>query len=171
MTTSARILVVDDEPDILWGLRYALGDEGYTVDTAPSGEEAWEIVAKQRPDLALLDVAMPGMDGFELCRRLRRDVRFASVPVIFLTATRDMTNCIKGLDEGGDDYLNKPFDLGELKARIRAVLRRSGHKSAAEPDASPVLEASLVHIDPRTKSLEVRGAPVAVTPAELALVV
>ena len=166
----ARILVVDDEPDILWGLRYALGDEGYEVDTACSGEEAWTLAGQKRPDLILLDVAMPGIDGFELCRRLRRDIRFASVSVIFLTALQQMDDRIKGLNEGADDYVSKPFDLGELKARVQAVLRRSRDRTADVGDATSSLESEPLRVDLRAKSLKVRGELVPVTPAELALV-
>jgi len=90
-----RILVVDDESDLLWALRYALGDESYEVETVSSATEALAFVEDWRPDLILADVVMPGIDGFELCRRLRRDIRFASIPVIFLTALLDTADRIK----------------------------------------------------------------------------
>ena len=113
--------MVDDEPDLLWALRFALGDEGYEVDSASSGAAALTLIEERRPHLILVDVVMPGIDGFELCRRLRRDERFASIPIIFLTALLDTADRIKGLNEGADDYVSKPFDLDELKARIRAI--------------------------------------------------
>ena len=165
-----RILAVDDEPDMLWGLRYALGDEGYEVDTAGNAAEALTLAAAQRPDLIVLDVVMPGVDGFELCGRLRRDHRFASVPVIFLTALLETADCIKGLNEGADDYLSKPFDLGELKARIQAVLRRAGERRAEVPEISTILEVDGLRLDLKGKSVDVRGVLVSVTPAEFALV-
>ena len=165
-----RILVVDDEPDLLWALRYALGDEGDEVDTAQSAAEALTLLEERRPDLIVLDVVMPGIDGFELHRRLRRDPRFASIPVIFLTAVLGTADRIKGLNEGADDYVSKPFDLGELKARIRAVLRRSEERRPEGPDVSPILELDLLRLDLKAKSLDVRGAPVSVTPAEFALI-
>lgn len=165
-----RVLVVDDEPDLLWALRYALGDEGDQVDTAQSAAEALMLVEEHRPDLIVLDVVMPGVDGFELCRRLRRDPRFASIPIIFLTALLDTADRIKGLDEGADDYMSKPFDPGELKARIRAVLRRSEERPPDGSDVSSTVELDLLRLDLKAKSLDVRGAPVSVTPAEFALI-
>jgi len=165
-----RILAVDDESDLLWALRYALGDEGYEVETVSSATEALAFVEDWRPDLILADVVMPGIDGFELCRRLRRDIRFASIPVIFLTALLDTADRIKGLDEGADDYVSKPFDLGELKARVRAVLRRASERHAEVSEVATTLELELLRLDLKAKSLDVRGAPVAVTPAEFALV-
>ena len=167
---SPRILVVDDEPDLLWALRYALGDEGDVVDTAQDAAETLAQVERHRPDLIVLDVVMPGIDGFELCRQLRRDPRFASIPIIFLTALLDTADRIKGLDEGADDYVSKPFDLGELKARIRAVLRRTEERRSDESDPAPAPDLDLLHLDLRAKRLDVRGMPVAVTPAEFALI-
>jgi len=165
-----RILVVDDEPDLLWALRYALGDEGDEVDTAQSAAEALIIIEERRPDLIVMDVVMPGIDGFELCRRLRRDPRFASIPIIFLTALLDTADCIKGLDEGADDYVSKPFELAELKARIRAVLRRSEERAPDGSDPAATLELDLLRLDLKAKRLDVRGTPVPVTPAEFALI-
>jgi DNA-binding response OmpR family regulator len=165
-----RILVVDDEPDLLWALRYALGDQGYDVDTASNAAEASALVEERRPDLILMDIVMPGIDGFELCRQLRRDPRFATIPVIFLTALLDTADRVKGLDEGADDFVSKPFELGELKARIRAVLRRAGERRPVEPDISPILEVDRLRLDLRAKSVDVRGTHVSVTPAEFALI-
>ena len=165
-----RILVVDDEPDLLWALRFALGDEGYEVDSASSGAAALTLIEERRPHLILVDVVMPGIDGFELCRRLRRDERFASIPIIFLTALLDTADRIKGLNEGADDYVSKPFDLDELKARIRAVLRRSEDRRPDVSDVSPILELNLLRLDLKAKSLDVRGQPVLLTPAEFSLI-
>ena len=121
----AHILVVDDEVDLAWALRQSLSDEGYEVSIAQDGQQAIAAVARQCPDLIILDINMPRMDGLEVCRRLRRDPSCAAVPVLFLTVRSGIQDRIKGLDEGGDDYLSKPFDLGELKARVRALLRRA----------------------------------------------
>ena len=165
----ARVLVVDDEPDLLWALRHTLTGDGYELDTASDAAAALTLVEEGRPDLILLDVVMPGVDGFELCRRLRRDPRFASVPIIFLTALLDTADRIKGLDEGADDYVSKPFDLGELKARIHAVLRRAGERRPNESAASSTLPLEQLRLDLKAKSLDVRGEPVSVTPAEFTL--
>ena len=165
-----RILAVDDEPDMLWGLRYALGDEGYDVDCAHNAVEALAFADEKRPDLILLDIVMPGIDGLDLCRQLRRDHRFASVPIIFLTSLIDTIDRVKGLDEGADDYVSKPFDLDELKARIRAVLRRAGERRPEEGEVSPILEVDILRLDLRTKSVNVRGDPVLATSAEFALI-
>jgi DNA-binding response OmpR family regulator len=165
-----KILAVDDEPDLLWALRYALGDEGCEVNTVSNAAEALTLVEEWRPDLILLDVVMPGLNGLELCRLLRRDPRFASIPIIFLTALLNTADCVAGLDEGADDYISKPFDLGELKARVRAVLRRSENNHRDARDVATTLELDLLRLDLKAKSLDVRGAPVSVTPAEFALI-
>ncbi|MCZ7664871.1 MAG: response regulator transcription factor [Thermoleophilia bacterium] len=164
-----RVLVVDDEPDLVWGVRHALLDEGYEVHAAHDGVAALESARQQRPDLVVLDVMMPKLDGIGLCRELRRDPSLASVPVLFLTVRHTVEDKIKGLDEGGDDYLCKPFELGELKARARALLRRVGGANLSTPDGSRVLSAGLLRLDLRARTLEVDGQPVPITPAELKL--
>ena len=120
----ARLLVVDDEPSIVELLSETLRFAGFEVTTATDGEQAIVLAQERRPDLMVLDVMMPGLDGFEVVRRLRADsLRF---PVLFLTARDSADDAITGLTIGADDYVTKPFSLGELVARIRAVLRRSG---------------------------------------------
>jgi len=111
-----------------------------------------------------------GIEGFELCRGLRRDPRFASVPIILMSALQEAGDRIKGLDEGADDYVSKPFDLAELKARIRAVLRRTGERRPDGTDVSPTLGPDTLRLDLKAKSLDVRGAGVSVTRAEFALI-
>jgi two-component system alkaline phosphatase synthesis response regulator PhoP len=128
-----QILVVDDEQDLVWSLRHSLTNEGYEVFTAYSGEQALDIIGKHRPDIVILDVVMPGLSGWEVCRQLRQDPTLASVPVLFLTVRRDVPDRIKGLEEGADDYLVKPFDLGELKARVKALLRRAQSSPTRRP--------------------------------------
>jgi len=120
----ARILLVDDEQDLVWALRYSLSDEGYEVLTAGDGLEGIALAQRCRPDLIILDIVMPRLDGIQVCRKLRRDPELAAVPILFLTVRSTAVDRVRGLDEGADDYLTKPFDLGELKARIRAQLRR-----------------------------------------------
>ncbi|MBE6976716.1 MAG: response regulator transcription factor [Ruminococcaceae bacterium] len=124
-----KILVVDDEALLVKGIRFNLQNEGYEVITGSNGLEAVQAAQSQMPDLIVLDVMMPEMDGLTACARIRE---FSNVPIILLTAkTSDMDKLI-GFDHGADDYLTKPFNILELKARIRALLRRSGADSKAE---------------------------------------
>jgi len=120
---SATILIVEDEFAVARGIQYALQQEGYTVTLARSGEEGLEFASTQAPDLILLDVRLPGMDGFEVLRRLR--AVGSKAPVLFLTARDDEFDKVVGLELGADDYVTKPFALRELMSRIRALLRRA----------------------------------------------
>ena len=153
----ARILVVDDEQDLVWGLRHSLQDEGYEVDTAYDGLEGLEVARRHRPDLVILDIAMPRLDGLEVCRRLRRDPALAAVPILFLTVRGGTEDRVKGLDEGSDDYLLKPFALAELKARVRALLRRSrGPAPASETtEGSETLVVGALALDLRSRQVRV----------------
>jgi two-component system response regulator MprA len=117
----SRVLVVDDDPEILSFLRRGLAFEGYVVDTASDGAEAIAKVREKEPDLIILDIMMPGIDGLEVSRRLRRGT---DVPILMLTAKGSTSDKVSGLDAGADDYLVKPFEFDELLARIRALLRR-----------------------------------------------
>jgi two-component system, OmpR family, response regulator MprA len=119
---AVRVLIIDDDRALRDALRRALTLSGYEIDTAASGEDGLARIAEQRPDAVLLDVGMPGVDGLETCRRLR--AAGDRVPVLMLTARDAVEDRIDGLDAGADDYLVKPFDVGELKARLRALLRR-----------------------------------------------
>lgn len=122
MTGSKVILLVDDEPRYLRLLEVNLLPEGYAIRTASNGQEAVEAVAASAPDLILLDIMMPVMDGFTACERIRE---FSTVPIVFLTAKGEERDRVRGLDVGGDDYIVKPFSAQELLARVRAVLRRA----------------------------------------------
>jgi two-component system response regulator MprA len=119
---SARILVIEDDEAILRFLRRGLAYEGYTVETAVEGQSGLALARDNPPDLVVLDLMLPGLDGFEICRRLRAG---GPVPIIILTARDSVTDRVQGLDLGADDYMTKPFNLDELLARIRALLRRS----------------------------------------------
>ena len=119
------ILVVDDDDDVLTSIVEVLEDAGYTVKAASNGQTALDLIAQQLPDLVVLDIVMPEMDGLEVCRRIRADPFTSKLPVIFLTARGRATDVVQGLDTGGDDYLTKPFEVIELPARIRALLRRA----------------------------------------------
>jgi len=125
---ATRVLVVDDEPPVRDALERALSLEGYKVDLAEDGAEALKKVATEEPDVILLDVLMPGVDGLETCRRLRAEGR--GLPVLMLTARDAVSDRVDGLDAGADDYLVKPFALEELLARLRALMRRSNPEEA-----------------------------------------
>jgi len=135
---TAKILVIDDDRRITALLRRTLVFEGYEVQVAGGGEEGLRLAASWQPDLVLLDVLMPGLDGWEVCRRLRAA---GGVPVLMLTARDEVSDRVKGLDLGADDYLVKPFALEELLARIRALLRR---KKPGEPVLQPLVYEDLV---------------------------
>ena len=124
-----RILLVDDEPLILKGLRYTLEQEGYEILTAADGEEALQVFFEQQVDLVLLDVMLPKMDGIQVCQRIRES---SNVPILMLTAKGEDMDKILGLEYGADDYMPKPFTILEVKARIKTVLRRAGSPAANE---------------------------------------
>jgi len=128
---SSRILVVEDDERIRSSMRLALEGEGYEIDEASSGEDALDQFAAATPDLALIDLMLPGMDGFECCRALRRQ---SAVPIIIVTARTDTHDVVAGLEAGADDYVTKPFVAKELGARIRALLRRA--RPAEDEDAA-----------------------------------
>ena len=119
-----RILLVDDEPLIVKGLKYTLEQEGFETDSAADGEEALTLVSERLPDIIILDWMLPKISGIEVCRRLRQRSESRNVPIIMLTARGEESDRIRGLDTGADDYIVKPFAMSELSARIRAVLRR-----------------------------------------------
>ena len=126
----SRILIVDDEPEIVRGLEDNLRFEGYQTSTAGDGREALAVAAREAPDLILLDIMMPGLSGWDVCRELRD--KGIDVPIIMLTARGEEGDRIRGLELGADDYITKPFSLRELLARVRAVLRRPGPRQKAE---------------------------------------
>ena len=136
-----KILVVDDEELLVKGIRFNLQNEGYTVLTGFNGLEALKIAQSQQPDLIILDVMMPEMDGLTACAKIRE---FSNVPIILLTAKADDMDKLIGFDHGADDYLTKPFNILELKARIRALLRRAG---AASTQAANILSIGTVTLD------------------------
>lgn len=160
-----RILVVDDSKDTTWLLRRTLTDENYEVEIAQNGLDGLRLAYHFRPDLVLLDVMMPDMDGWTTLRRLRE---FSEVPVIMLTAVGGEKSLVQGLDSGADDYVTKPFSMEELKARIRAVLRRKG---LSEADSGPLLQfdGGQLIIDPSSQEVTVRGEVVDLTPTEYKL--
>ncbi len=161
---SSRVLIVEDEPDIRALVVHHLKREGYQVSAASSGEEALRQVQAAPPDLVLLDLMMPAMDGLEVCRRLRQDPATASLPIVMLTAKGDEVDRVLGLEIGADDYVVKPFSPRELLARVRAVLRRS----RPAPGAAPLRLGALV-VDVGTRTASVGGEALALTPKEFDL--
>jgi len=167
-----RILVVDDEKDLVWAVQHSLSDEGWEVLTAYDGVEALALAWRHRPDLIILDIMMPRLDGLQVCRRLRRDPTLAAVPILFLTVRSAIKDRIKGLDEGGDDYLTKPFELEELMARVRALLRRARSAPEESPraeDQGPVLVVGNLALYLHTCQGRVGQKTVQFTPTEFNL--
>jgi DNA-binding response OmpR family regulator len=158
----SRILVVEDDERIRLSMRLALEDEGYVVDDVASGEEAVAHFTEEPPELVLIDLMLPGMDGFETCRALRKQ---STVPVIMVTARSDTHDVVAGLEAGADDYVTKPFVAKELAARIRALLRRS---RPAETDAS-VLTFGDVELEPDAGVVRRGGEEVHCTRTEFRL--
>ena len=138
-----KILVVDDEALLVKGIRFNLQNEGYDVITGSNGLEAVKLVQEQQPNLVVLDVMMPELDGLTACSKIRE---FSDVPIIMLTAKTDDMDKLIGFDHGADDYLTKPFNILELKARIRALLRRAGAHSSKE-QASNMLTIGTISLD------------------------
>jgi DNA-binding response OmpR family regulator len=159
-----RILVVEDEADIALSLRYNLEREGgYAVSVAADGERALAEAEKAPPDAVLLDLNLPGMDGLEVCRQLRRRPSTARVPILMITARVGEGERVTGLDEGADDYVTKPFSIKEVLARLRAVLRRTG------ADEGEVLEDGALRLDLASREVHVEGTPVVLTRKEFDL--
>jgi DNA-binding response OmpR family regulator len=163
---SATILVVDDEPRYVRWITVNLQGSGYRVLTAADGQAALDATARDRPDLVLLDIGLPILDGLEVCRRVRE---FSIVPIIMLTARAADADKVAGLDAGADDYLAKPFGPEELLARVRAALRRARYAEA--PAGAPVLRQAGLAIDYARCEVRRDGELVALTPTEYRLLV
>jgi DNA-binding response OmpR family regulator len=160
----SRVLIVEDEPDIRSLLTFHLEREGYQVLKCSTGTEALSQVRMSPPDLLLLDLMLPGMDGLEICRRLRQEPATASLPIVMLTAKREEVDRVLGLELGADDYIVKPFSPKEVVARIRAVLRRSRPPTGDAPTAIGNLL-----IDVARHTVRVAGVPAVLTPKEFDL--
>ena len=160
-----RILVVDDEPQITRVLRTSLTSQGYDIRVANNGETALEILKDWTADLLITDLAMPVMDGVELCRRVRAK---SEVPIIVLSVRGEERTKVQALDVGADDYVTKPFGINELLARVRASLRRS---PSSEEEEGGVIDAGDFHIDLDTHTVSVQGREVHLTPKEFDLLV
>jgi DNA-binding response OmpR family regulator len=159
---AARIMIVEDEPAVARGVQVALEREGYGVDVIPTGEEAVSRFGEISPDLVLLDVRLPGIDGFEVCRQLRRETR---VPILFLTARTDEVDKVVGLEIGADDYLVKPFSLRELISRVKALLRRA-YGELADVQAAGTLRRGDLLIDLERRRVSRDGQRISLTATE-----
>ncbi len=155
-----KVLVVDDEPTLVATLKYNLEGAGYEVLTAENGESALLVARSRRPDLVVLDLMLPIMDGLEVCRLLRRDM---SMPILILTAKTEEVDKIVGLELGADDYVTKPFSMRELLARVRALLRRS--ETVSEDVAEVVISGDL-ELNPRSRVVSRDGKALPLRPKE-----
>jgi DNA-binding response OmpR family regulator len=164
---ATKVLVVDDEKMIVKGVRFSLIQDQYEVDCAYDGEEALELVKKNSYDIILLDVMLPRLSGFEVLQQIRE---FSAVPVIMLTAKGDDMDKILGLDYGADDYITKPFNILEVKARIKAILRRStGTRKQPEEQSAQLLESGDLRMDRDNRRVTVAGKEINLTSKEFEL--
>jgi len=160
-----RVLVVDDEREMQFFLRSCLTSRGYVVQVAGGGAEALATTERWRPDVMILDLIMPDLDGFEVLSRLRE---WSELPVIVVSARDRDADKVRALDLGADDYLTKPFSVDELLARVRAVLRRTG-RGRSRPVGRPVFQCGRLRVDYERELVSVGGAPVRLTPTEYSL--
>jgi len=162
-----RILVVDDEQDILELIRYNLSREGYQLDTVTSGEDAIKIARDRHPDLIILDLMLPGIDGLDVCRLLKGESRTAHIPIIMLTAKGEDSDVVTGLELGAEDYMTKPFSPKVLIARVRNILRRKT-RTAEEKEVKMVIIENM-KIDPSKHKVTIGKEDVDLTATEFAL--
>ncbi|MEK7477617.1 MAG: response regulator [Candidatus Coatesbacteria bacterium] len=164
---AGRIVVIEDEADILEVIRYNLAREGYKVITSRDGEEGLAVVRTEAPDLLLLDLMLPGLDGIEICRRLKEDPVTKPIPIVMVTAKGEESDIVLGLGVGADDYVTKPFSPKELLARVKAVLRR-GPLREERGEGERIVREGIV-VDAARHELLVDGKPVTVTATEFRL--
>ena len=162
--SEATILIVEDEKDIREILAYSLGREGFTVIEADNGVSALNLASMKRPDLVILDLMLPGMDGLSVCKQMQRDSATADIPVIMLTAKGEEVDRVVGLELGAADYIVKPFSLREVALRIRAVLKRGNAQTK-----SSVMQCGPITVDPLRHSVQVDGNEVDLTVTEFRL--
>ena len=163
--TKSRVLIIDDEKDLIELVSYNLEKEGYLVKSAMDGESGLTIALHEHPDIVLIDLMLPGIDGLEVCRALRTDSRTAGIPLIMLTAKSEETDRVLGLELGADDYITKPFSPRELTARIKAVLRRTSTKQTH----SDVIRRGELTIDMARREVNCGGETIVLTATEFRL--
>ena len=162
-----KILIVDDEQTLVKGIKFNLENEGYDVDCCYDGETAVEMAKKNNYSLIILDLMMPGKDGLQACQEIRA---FSTVPVIMLTARSERSDLLIGFESGADDYITKPFDILELKARVRALLRRSNLSSSPAEKQQSLLEAGHIRLDEEARGAYKDGQEVVLTMKEFDLI-
>ncbi|MCF8092200.1 MAG: response regulator transcription factor [Desulfotignum sp.] len=162
------ILIVDDEEDIVELIRYNLKSEGYTILTAGTGEQAIKIARQSRPDLIVLDLMLPGIDGLEVTRYLKNNDQTAQIPIVMVTAKGEESDVVTGLELGANDYISKPFSPRELQARIRAILRRR-RKTGETDTPAGICQAGDMVIDRARHVVTIQGEPVDLTLSEFEL--
>ena len=161
------ILIVEDEPNLLAALQYTLTQEGYTALTATDGEAGLRMASRMSPDLVILDVMLPGLDGFEICRILRRE---SSVPILMLTARGEEVDRVVGLELGADDYVTKPFSMRELLARVRNLIRRASSSQTSDLEASgEIIRSEDLTIDQISHSVTLGDKNIEMKPREFSL--
>ena len=158
------VLVIEDEETLREALKYNLSNQGYEVSVTPEGNEGLALARELKPDLVILDVMLPGLDGFQICRVLRQE---SSVPILMLTARAEEIDRVLGLELGADDYVVKPFSMRELLARVRGMLRRS--KRPAEQPAREIIASGDLELDPNSHAVRRAGVPLGLKPREYAL--
>ncbi|NLY92037.1 MAG: response regulator transcription factor [Firmicutes bacterium] len=163
-----RILIIEDEPNIIELVAYNLEKEGWLVSKAQTGEEGWEKIQAEHPDIILLDLMLPGIDGMEICRRTRQNKLTRDIPIIILTAKAEEADRVLGLESGADDYVTKPFSPRELIARIRAVLRRAD-KNFSEVEEKEMMVLGPIKMDLRQHKVLVNEQEIELTPKEFDL--
>lgn len=156
-----KLLIVDDEPGILETVENKMRKEGFTTFAADSAEEGMRLFRRLKPDLVILDIMLPQRSGYDFCRAIRKD---SNTPIIFVSARADEADRVKGLELGADDYVTKPFNLTELAARVKAILRRSTGEPLKE-----VIETGNLRIDPKSHEVWLNGEPLNLSPKEFAL--
>ena len=167
MTMKTKVLIVEDDPHILLGLEEVLKSDGFDVAVCNRGDEAIDAVKKHRPTLILLDVMLPGLSGYDICKQLR--AKKVATPILMLTAKGQELDKVVGLDLGADDYVTKPFGVRELLARIHALLRRTAAAPSSEANSQAPFQIGAATIDPKTFQLKREKAVEELTPRELKL--
>jgi len=162
-----HVLVVDDESDILELIRYNLQKEGYRVTTVKTGEEGLQLIRELKPDVVVLDLMLPGLDGLSVCNRLKREESTRRIPVLMLTAKAEDTDIVTGLELGADDYVTKPFSPKVLVARLRAVLRRTAESDALLKENSITVHG--ITIDSSRHEVSYGGEDIPLSPTEFAI--
>ncbi len=167
--SKALVVIVEDEADIAELIAFHLGREGFRTRIAASGRAALDAIEREKPDLIVLDIMLPDVDGLEVCRRLKRESGARDVPIIMVSARGDESDVVVGLELGADDYVTKPFSPRVLMARVRAVLRRQDVDGAGEPEGALSIAGGSLTIDPSRHVVRVDGAPIDLTLTEYRL--